>query len=92
MQNFTYIHNFQIINLQLITTTRTPIFFTLPDSMFDIHNISNPKNPKHLYFENDLFDDMPYTQKVLNLFYNKIKANRCPICINNNIKKSYNMI
>ena len=91
MQNFIYIHKIQIINLQLIATTQTPIF-SLPDSQFDIYNISNPQNPKHLYSENHLFDDMPYTQKILNSFYKLITKNQCPICINNNIKKSFNII
>ncbi len=91
MQNFIYIHKIQIINLQLIATTQTPIF-SLPDSQFDIINISNPQNPKHLYSENHLFNDMPYTQKILNLYYNGIKSNKCPICINNNIKKAFNII
>ena len=91
MPNFIYIHNLQIINLQLITTTQTPIF-SLPDSQFDLYNISNPLNPKHLYSENHLFNDTPYTQKILNSFYKSITKNQCPICINNNIKKSFNII
>ena len=91
MQNFIHIHKIQIINLQLITTTQTPIF-TLPDSQFDIYNISNPQNPQLYFSYNCLFNDIKHTLKCLNLYYKDIKANKCPICINNNIKKAFNII
>ena len=79
MQNFNLIIDFKIQNLQIQIITKTQCL----DIYFELFNITNPQNPISLFYDFQLSFTKSYQQNL---------KTKCPICINNNIKKAFNII
>ncbi|QXO06619.1 hypothetical protein SEA_EFFIE_30 [Acinetobacter phage Effie] len=79
MQNFNLIIDFKIQNLQIQTIAKTQCL----DIYFELFNITNPQNPISLFYDFQLSFTKSYQQNL---------KTKCPICLDNNIKKSFNII
>lgn len=79
MQNFNLIIDFKIQNLQIQIIAKTQCL----DIYFELFNITNPQNPISLFYDFQLSFTKSYQQNL---------KTKCPICINNNIKKAFNII
>lgn len=79
MQNFDLIIDFKIQNLQIQTIAKTQCL----DIYFELFNITNPQNPISLFYDFQLSFTKAYQQSL---------KSKCPICLDKNIKKAFNII
>ena len=79
MQNFDLIIDIKIQNLQIQTIVKTQYL----DIYFELFNITNPQKPISLFYDFQLSFTKSYQQNL---------KTKCPICLDNNIKKSFNII
>ena len=78
MQNFNPIIDFKIQNLQIHFITKSKCL----DTYFELFNFTNPHKPISLYYDFNLAFIKTYQQNL---------KTTCPICLNNNINKAFNI-